>query len=390
MLNPNFRPHRWALFFIIALTFAVSGCDRAGDAAGAGAAAPPRDAPYVVAEGRSVVIEDTLPGRVVAFREAQVRPQVGGILRERLFEEGEYVEEGQVLYRIDPDVFKADESAARANLTRARAGLKLAETELERAQQLSDSGISTGRDLDAATTNHALARADVQAASASLRRASLNLEFSALEAPLSGRIGISRVTEGALVSPADPQAMTTIHQISQVYVDVKQPLTRYEELKQLVAAGGMTSMEDAAVAILSMRDFEYPNKGKFLFTDTMVDLQTSEVTQRVLVPNEDGVLLPGMFVRARIPQGEVKNAIVLPQQAVRHDATFGAFILVIDEEDKVQQRHVSYGRVVEGGYLMTSGVESGDRVITEGHSTLQPGAAVNPVEWQAATAPQQP
>lgn len=384
----NKIPRRLVVIALVALT--ISGCKDTGDAAGAGQAPPPPAAPFVLAEQAAVVVEDTLPGRVSALREAEVRPQVGGILRARLFEEGDTVQEGQDLYQIDPDMFRADVSSARSNVTRARAGLELAEREAERAQQLSESGISSGRELEAATTQLALARADLQNASAMLRRSSLNLQYAKVTAPISGRISISRVSEGALVSPADPQPLTVIQQIDEVYVDVKQPLHRYEELRALHAAGKLVDADSTKVSIVSMQGTVYSTEGRLLFTDTMVDPSTSEVTLRVLVPNADRVLLPGMFVRAMIPQGVAPNSLLVPQQAVQHDATFGPYVLVIDEENNAQMRHVTYGRVVNGKYVITDGLQAGERVVVEGLGKIRPGTPVSPVAWGEEAAPAQP
>lgn len=390
MFRTSLRPSKWAVLVVISIGLSAGACNKEdAGAAAAAAQAPPPSAPFIVAEASAVLIEDTLPGRVVAVREAQVRPQVGGILRARLFTEGENVEEGQELYQIDPDMFAADVSAARASVQRARAALKLAEQEADRATQLSESGISSGRELDSAQTNLALARADVQATSANLRRSSLNLAYAKVVAPIAGRISISRVSEGALVSPADPQPLTVIQQIDEVYVDVKQPLSRYEELKHMIASGQLRDADKKDVTILSMQNQAYPTKGEFLFTDSAVDPVTSEVAMRILVPNSDHTLLPGMFVRARIPQGMAVDALMVPQQAVRHDATFGSTVYIVDDEQKIQVRQVTYGRVIDGKYVITSGIEAGDRVVTEGHSGLRPDQVVTPVEWQAAAAPQQ-
>lgn len=369
---------------------AFSGCKEKGDSAAAGQAPPPPSAPFVLAEASAVIVEDRLPGRVSALREAEVRPQVGGILRTRLFEEGDMVEAGQDLYQIDPDMFRADVSSARSNVSRARAGLALAEAEAERAQQLSDSGISSGREFEAATTQLALARADVQNASAAMRRSSLNLQYAKVTASISGRIGISRASEGALVSPADPSPLTVIQQIDEVYVDVKQPLHRYEELRALHASGALVDADVTSVTIISMQGTVYSTEGRLLFTDTMVDPSTSEVTMRVLVPNADRVLLPGMFVRALIPQGTAPNSLTVPQQAVQHDPTFGPYVLVIDDENIAQMRHVTYGRVVDGKYVITEGLEAGARVVVEGIGKIRPGSPVSPVAWGQETAPAQP
>lgn len=329
------------------------------------------------------MITDTLPARVVPVRESQVRPQVSGIVRERLFTEGDDVEAGQPLYRIDPDIFRADLDAARSQLARSEAALALARTEATRTEKLAERGISTGSALDSAQTQLALARAEVRASRAAVQRSRINLDYTDVVAPIAGRIGISRVTEGALVSAGDPQPMTLIQQIDTVYVDARQPLGRYQELKRMLATGELQAPETDEVALFAMDGEELPVTGRFLFTDATVDPVSNEVTLRITVDNEDLALLPNMFVRARVAAGIDDDAILIPQQAVRHSATFGANVMVIDAEDHVRVRPVSYGRVIDGRYLMTSGVEPGDRVIVEGQSSLRPDMPVQPTEWQS-------
>lgn len=365
------------------LTVSLYGCKGGGGEEGWGDAPAPK-APYIEANTQTITVEDVYPGRVVAIREAQVRPQVSGIVRERLFTEGEVVEKGEALYQIDPDVFAANVAASRAAVSKASAGLTLAKQDYDRAKELREGGISSSSELDAAKANYELAKADVAAAKAQLRTNSLNLSYAKVEAPLTGRISISKITEGALVSPQDPEPMTLIQQIDEVYVDVKEPLKRYEELQQMLATGALKPFEDVEVAILSMSGSEYPIKGEYLFTDTAVDSTTSEVTIRIRVDNAEMSLRPGMLVRARVPQGTLDEAITVPQQAVKHDATIGAYVYVIDEDDTIERHSVRYGRVIDGNYVITEGLKKGERVVTEGHSKLRPGIEVTPEAWSAS------
>lgn len=379
---------QWTLALFLAAT-GLAGCkeEAAGPGAAAAMQAPPPAAPFVEVQPRPLVMEDSLPGRVSAFREAQVRPQVGGILRARLFTEGAMVNEGDPLYEIDSDLFRADVSASSSSLTRARATLERAEQELARVSNLNERGVSTTRDLEAAQTAVNVARADVQQTSAAVRRNRLLLQYAKVVAPISGRISMSRVSEGALVGPSDPQPLTVIQQIDQVYVDVKQPLRRYEEIRAAIAAGQMSEVQDAKVTILSTRGDVYSSEGKLQFADATVDRTTSEVTLRILVPNSDLVLLPGTFVRARIPLGVLKDAITVPQQAVVHDVTFGSFVVVIDADNVAQRRPVKYSRVVDGQYVITEGLNAGDRVLVENHGNVRAGAPANPTPWSTEEAP---
>lgn len=375
---------RWTVFLVAAgLSLAACQDEPAGPPPGA-MGAPAVAAPFVTVTPQDVPMEETLPGRVSAIREAQVRPQVSGILRTRLFTEGSVVEEGEALYEIDSDIFRADVSASSSALSRARASLERAEQELERVQNLNQRGVSSVRELEMAQTAANVARADVQQSSAAVRRNRLLLQYAKVVAPISGRVSISRVSEGALVGPADPQPLTVIQQIDEVYVDVKQPLHRYEELQRALADGRLSQEEGAPVTILSTRGVVYSTEGKLLFADSTVDATTSEVTLRIQVPNPHRVLLPGTFVRARIPQGVVHGAIVVPQQAVRHDQTFGAFVFVIDGDDLAQRRGVTYSRIVNGEYVITEGLNAGDRVIVENQNNLRLGAPVQPQPWSAS------
>lgn len=380
MIRPMLRPALTVIVLAGTLLVGLTGCKK-DDGQGGWSDGPAPEAPYVVAAEKMIPVVDEYPGRVVAVREAQVRPQVSGIVRERIFTEGAIVEKGDALYQIDPDVFAANVAASRAAVSKAEAARKLAKQDYDRAKELREGGIASSSELDAASANYELAKADVASARAQLRLNSLNLSYAEVKAPLTGRISISKVTEGALVSPSDPQPMTIIQQIDEVYVDVKEPLQRYEELQAMLASGALIPEEVVEIPIISLSGTVYPIKGEYLFTDTAVDATTSEVTIRVKVDNPDMALRPGMFVRAAIPQGTLQNMVTTPQQAVKHDATIGAYVYVIDSEDKVERRQVSYGRIVDGEYVITKGLNDGERVMVEGHDAVRPGMEVTPSAW---------
>ncbi|MDC0745997.1 efflux RND transporter periplasmic adaptor subunit [Polyangium mundeleinium] len=343
---------------------------------------PPPEVSVVSVAPHAVVIEDVLPGRVAPVRVADVRPLVSGIVLERLFNEGDTVKAGQALYRIDPTVFRAEVASAAATTERQRAALAIAKREAERAQILETGGAIAGQAADNARSTMDIARADLAIAEASLARSRVSLRYATVTAPISGRIGLSRVTEGALVGTADPVSMVTIQQLDHVYVDIRQPVMRYEELRKRLARGELETSQGLPVTLLSMRGDPYAEQGRLLSTDVNVDPSTSELTLRVLVENKELHLLPGMFVRARIPVGREPQAITVPQQAVLHDPALGESVLVVDPSDRVVARSVTTGRIVEGQQIVRDGLASGDRVVVEGQDQLKPGMSVRPSTWK--------
>lgn len=358
---------------------------------GAAPASPPGEPPEVsivtVAPG-AMVIEDVLPGRVAPVRMAEVRPLVSGIVLARLFEEGDTVEAGALLYRIDSSAFRAEVAGANAAATRQRAALALATRDAERTRRLAETGAAAENVAENAESARALAEADVLVSEAALRRSRLNVHYTNVVAPIAGRIGISRAHEGALVSPTDPTGLVTIQQIDEVYVDIRQPVDRWEELREAAERGEIERTEDGAlpVTLLSLRGETYATEGRLLFTDINVDPSTTELTLRVLVQNPESRLLPGMMVRARIAFGRDPDAILIPQQAVRHDASLGESVLVVDGEGLIAVRSVETGRVVAGQQEIRSGLSAGDRVIVEGLDMLAPGMPVRPVPFGTAAA----
>ena len=377
-----------AVGFVVSFSMLI-GCGEADGATSGAAQAPAeaREVSIVTVTPTPVAIEDVLPGRVSPRRVAEVRPQVGGIVRARLFEEGDTVTEGQPLYRIDPSVFRAEVAGAEATTERSRAALSFATSEAERTRLLNERGVSTAQSLEAAANARAMAQAELALSEATLRRNRLQLRYATVTAPIAGRIGISRVSEGALVAPLDPSSLATIQQVDEVYVDLKQPASRYDDLRNAFADGALQPEASLPVTLLSLQGEPYEVQGRLLFTDISVDPSTSELTLRVLVPNADLRLLPGMFVRARITFGHDPDALVVPQQAVRHDPSLGETVLVVDTGDVVAVRTVRVGRITNGMQLVIEGLAAGDRVIVEGLDSLAVGAPVRPVPWSLPAAP---
>ena len=365
---------------LAALTF--SGC---GEEPAASQAAPPAGPPpevsVVTVEPTAVEIDELLPGRVVPRRSAEVRPQVGGILRERLFEEGDVVRAGQPLYRIDSSMFRAELAGASATVARQEATVEQRERDAARMARLLERGTATPQNMDDAESARALARADLELSRATQRRSRLQLSYSTVVAPIAGRIGVSHVSEGALVSPSSGPSLATIQQIDEVYVDIRQPASRFEELRTAFTDGSLIQNESVPITIVSMRGEPYDLDARLLFTDINVDPSTSELTLRVLVPNAETRLLPGMFVRARVAFGRDPAALLVPQQAVRHDSTLGANVLVVGEGEQIAVRRIRTGRVIRGMQIVREGLAPGDRGVVEGVDALRPGTRVRPVEW---------
>lgn len=372
-------------FLLVAL-----GCGTPLETPTEGPPPPPPDVSVVTVTAGPIVVEDVLPGRVVPLRVAEVRPLVSGIVRARLFTEGETVTAGQPLYRIDTTVFRAEVAGAAATAARQRAALSTAAREAARARDLVGNGAISGQSADNAESALALAQADLAVSETMLQRSRISLRYATVTAPISGRIGISRVSEGSLVGTADPMSMVTIQQVDEVYVDIQQPAARYEEVRASLARGDIEGGEALPVTLLSLRGEPYEAQGRLLFTDITVDPTTSQLTLRVLVPNADMRLLPGMFVRARIPFGRDPSAITVPQQAIQHDPSLGENVLVVDTGDVVAVRAVVTGRVVDGQQIVREGLVTGDRVIVEGHDRLAAGMPVHPDPWTPPSAHPEP
>ena len=339
---------------------------------------PPTVAVATVSSG-TVQLSDSLPGRVVAYRTAEIRAQVGGIVQRKLFTEGSVVRAGQPLFQINAAPFRADAESASAALQRARAARDRAKLQVDRLDSLLGTDAISRQAYDNAVADLAQADADVAQAQASLARRRLDVGFATITAPISGRIGASAITEGALVGTTDAAPLATVHETGRVYIDVKQPATRLEALRN--AGRGPDTVE-----ILDRDGEPMGLTGRLLFSEMSVDPATGEVTVRVLVDNADQRLLPGMFVRARLPRGPEQTLPMVPQQAVTQKGD-KASVMVVGQDRVPVQREVTVGDVVDGHYVVLSGLNVGERIVVEGLDRLAAGQAVSVRPWKAPTQP---
>jgi membrane fusion protein (multidrug efflux system) len=377
------------------LVLALAGCNSSGPGGGAaaGGAPPPADVSVVTLKEEPVTLTTELPGRTSAFRIADVRPQVSGLLQKRLFVEGADVQEGQQLYQIDPAPYQAALDNALATLQKAQANAQIAEITLKRDQGLIASHAIAQQDIDNAQATYGSAEADIAAANAEVETAKINLNYTKVFSPITGRTGRS-VTEGGLLTANQTQSLVTIQQLDPIYVDVSQSTAVLLRLERELAAGQIKSAgaNQAEVRLKFEDGTDYGPVGQLQFSETNVDQSTGSVILRAQFPNPDHLLLPGMFVRAEIDEGVNENGILIPQQAVTHDLKGDATTLVVTPDNKVELRTVVATRAIGDKWLVTSGVAAGDRVIVEGVQKVQPGATVNPSEWTpppatATTAP---
>ncbi len=327
-----------------------------------------------------VELTTELPGRTAAFRTAEIRPQVNGIIQKRLFQEGSNVQAGQVLYQIDPATIQAALNNANASLSRAEANLPAIRSRVDRYKELLDSKAVSRQDYDDAAAALKQAEAEVEFSKATVETARINLGYTKVTAPISGRIGRSEVTDGALVTAHQPLALATIQQLDPIYVDVPQSTSELLALRGRMKEGRLQSgANQKSVRLLLEDGTEYSQAGTLQFQDVTVDPTTGSVILRIVVPNPQGVLLPGMFVRAVIKEGVNKNAILVPQQAVSRDPKGNPTAWVVDAAGKVEQRPLALDRAVGARWLVTKGLAAGDNVVVEGMQKVRPGASVKVV-----------
>ncbi|MFM4767633.1 efflux RND transporter periplasmic adaptor subunit [Aeromonas veronii] len=361
-----------ALLAVIA-AFGLAGCDVAPQEQEA--PAPPQVS-VLTLTGRELVISEDLPARVAALRSADIRAQISGIVQRRLFEQGAEISAGTVLFQINPAPFKADVDSAAA-LQRAEAVLARARIQIDRLKPLLRTDAISRQTYDDAVSQRDQAAADVAQARATLARHQLNLQFASVEAPIAGRIDQALVSEGALVSPTDATPMARIQQIDQVYVDVRQPASALESLRQ---QAGSTAPE-LAVEILGSNGTPLGMQGRILFSGIEVDAGTGDVLLRVLVDNPERRLLPGLYVQARIPRARYANALTVPQQAVVRTSGQTS-VWVVDGQGLAQLVPVNTAELVNNQYRIASGLSAGQQVVIEGIDRLTPGVQVTASPWQ--------
>jgi len=346
---------------------------------------PPPEVAIVEIKAEKVSITTELPGRISAYFVAEVRPQVGGIIQRRLFQEGSDVRAGEVLYQIDPAIYQAAYASTRATLARAEANVTSIRYRAERYKELVAIRAVSQQDYDDVTAALKQAEADVEAGKAALEAARINLAYTQVKAPISGRIGKSSVTIGALVTASQPMALATIQQIDPAYVDVTQSSTSLLRLQQSMAKGTLKrdSANRAKVRLILEDNTLYPLDGALQFQDVTVDPTTGSYLLRIIFPNPKRVLLPGMYARAILEEGANEQAILVPQQSVNRDPKGNPTALIVDAKGKVQQRMLKLDRTIGDKWLVSSGLVPGDRVIIEGVQKVKPGISVKSVPFYA-------
>ncbi|MBC3465308.1 efflux RND transporter periplasmic adaptor subunit [Pseudomonas sp. RW10S2] len=370
----QFKPAVTALVSAVALATLLSGCKKEE-------AAPAAQAPLVgvvTLQPQAFTLTSELPGRTSAYRIAEVRPQVNGIILKRLFKEGSDVKEGQQLYQIDPAVYEA-------NLANAQANLQATRSLAERYKQLIDEQAVSKQEYDDANAKRLQAEA-------SLKSAQIDLRYTKVLAPISGRIGRSSVTEGALVSNGQTNAMATIQQLDPIYVDVTQSTAELLKLRRDLESGKLQKAGDNAAKVqLVLEDgSKFAGEGRLEFSEVSVDETTGSVTLRAVFPNPDHTLLPGMFVHARLQAGVNANAILAPQQGVTRDLKGAPTALVVNKDNKVELRQLKASRTLGNEWLVEEGLNAGDRLITEGLQYVRPGAEVKVSEATNVKKPASP
>lgn len=378
-----------------AAALVLAACDdkqpQQGAAKAPGGAAPAVEVTVSTLKAERVPLFTELPGRTTAYRVAEVRPQVGGIVQKRLFEEGTEVKAGQQLYQIDPASYQAAVQSALADLAKSRANLKSVEAKAARYADLVKINAVSRQDYDDAVATLDQAKAAIMVSDAAVATARINLEYTKVYAPISGRIGKSSVTEGALVTAGQTTAMATITQLDPIYVDVSQSSSDLLRLRQAVAAGKVNQSDaDQAPVTLTLDGASQPYDqiGKLQFSEVTVDQSTGAVSLRAQFSNPRHELYPGLFVRARVEQGVRDNALLVPQRAVLRTNTGASTVLVVDAENKVVVRPITAVQASGDQWVVTDGVQPGERVIIEGIQKVKPGAQVRPVEAGAQPAAQ--
>lgn len=348
-------------------------------------APPPPKVGVVTLKTESAPLTTELPGRVSAVETAEVRPQINGIIRRRLFVEGGQVRAGQLLYEIEDAPYRAALGQAQGSLARARASIQATSLQARRYRELAGINAVSRQEADNAAAAAGQARADVAAQQAAVRAAAVNQNFTRIRAPISGRIGRSLFTPGALVQAGQADPLATIQRTDQVYVDVTQSAAQILDFRQALREGGVSEADGARVELILPNGSVYPGVGRLQFSEVTVDPSSGAVTLRATFPNPDGLLLPGMYVRARLIEGQRTAAILAPQQGISRDPRGRATALVVNRQNKVELRQVETDRAVGDKWIITKGLKAGDRLIVEGLVNLKPGTTVLPGAPQQVT-----
>ncbi|MGO2011315.1 MAG: efflux RND transporter periplasmic adaptor subunit [Pseudoalteromonas sp.] len=378
---------RVVLFAVSALASAVvlSGCDQKSPSP---SQQEKQAAPVgvVTLKSQPLTLTKELPGRVAASQVAEIRPQVNGIIQSRLFTQGAQVKKGQPLYQIDPSTFEAQEATSKAAITKAQASIANAKAKSERYDELLKIKAVSQQDFDEADASYKSAQADLLTAQAQLKTAQINLNYSKVSSPISGQIGKSNVTAGALVSANQATTLATVTQLDPIYVDLTQSSNELTRLKKAIASGELDKdLEVHSVVELKMEDGSvYSHKGTLQFSEVTVDPSTGSVTLRAEFPNPEKLLLPGMYVRAVIVEGVKANAILAPQRGVSRNTKGQPTAMVVSKDNTVEARVLKTDRTVGSDWLITEGLNDGDQLIVEGLQKIAPGAPVKAVPAESA------
>ncbi len=355
----------------------MAGCEQKADNQDSPQSRPPASVNVMTLAPQSITLTSSLPARTVAYRKADVRPQVSGIIEQRLFEEGSQIEAGQQLYQIDPAIYEAELANARAELNRAEAALKTAKARENRYQNLLDDNAISRQEYDDALATFQQAEAEIEVRRAMVKTAQTNLDYTRVNAPISGRIGKSNVTEGALVTAQQEAVLATIHQLDPMYVDISQPSRALLDLRKKVIDREINQQSAPTVTLTLEDGSRYPHQGQLQFAEVDVDPSTGDVVLRAIMPNPDQLLLPGMFVRAEITEGKIDAAILAPQKAISFNREGNASAYVVNSSNEVEARELEVGRAIDGHWLVKSGLNAGDQLIVAGLQKVAPGAKVS-------------
>lgn len=373
-------PRSLPVLALLVTAVAASGCGASGSTAPATAAPPAPEVTVVTLASQSVTLETELPGRTTPFGIAEVRPQVNGIIQKRLFREGSDVAAGAALYQIDPAPYQATLDSVRAALQRSEANLVAARLRADRYKGLVAINAVSQQDYDDAVATLKQAEAAIASDKAAIRMAEINIGYTRIVSPIAGRVGRSVVTPGALVTANQADALATVQQLDPIYVDVTQSSADLLRLRRDLAEGRLKSDKGQAVVRLRLEDgTPYAPPGRLQFSEATVDERTGAVTLRAVFPNPNKELLPGMYVRAVIEEGTADGVLLVPQQGVTRNPKGDATTLVVKADNTVELRQIDAPRAVGDKWLVTSGLQAGDRVIVEGLQKVRPGAAVRPV-----------
>ncbi|EHO4501671.1 multidrug efflux RND transporter periplasmic adaptor subunit AcrA [Salmonella enterica] len=380
-MNKNRGLTPLAVVLMLSGSLALTGCDDKQDQQG-GQQMP--EVGVVTLKTEPLQITTELPGRTVAYRIAEVRPQVSGIILKRNFVEGSDIEAGVSLYQIDPATYQATYDSAKGDLAKAQAAANIAELTVKRYQKLLGTQYISKQEYDQALADAQQATATVVAAKAAVETARINLAYTKVTSPISGRIGKSSVTEGALVQNGQASALATVQQLDPIYVDVTQSSNDFLRLKQELANGSLKQENGKAkVDLVTSDGIKFPQSGTLEFSDVTVDQTTGSITLRAIFPNPDHTLLPGMFVRARLQEGTKPTALLVPQQGVTRTPRGDATVLVVGADNKVETRQIVANQAIGDKWLVTDGLKAGDRVVVSGLQKVRPGAQVKVQEITA-------